>query len=257
MRCLDLTLPTPAENLACDEALLDWAEVESPESEFLRLWESPQPMVVVGRSSRVAFEVNESACRERNISILRRSSGGAAIVAGPGCLMYAVVLSYQLRPQLRDIRRAHSDILGRIAASLNTALAGRGSALKEGTSDLVFVATGGSVAAATEPPALRKFSGNSLRARRSHLLYHGTLLYNFDLGLMETCLRSPPRQPDYRDGRAHADFVANLPVTRQALVDAVHRAWPTQEDLAELPAVRIADQIAARFGQRRWNLEFP
>ena len=25
MRRLDLTLPTPAENLACDEALLDWA----------------------------------------------------------------------------------------------------------------------------------------------------------------------------------------------------------------------------------------
>ena len=93
MRRLDLTLPTPAENLACDEALLEWAEEQDRDWEFLRLWESPQPVVVVGRSSRIALEVCGDACRERDIPILRRSSGGAAIVAGPGCLMYALVLN--------------------------------------------------------------------------------------------------------------------------------------------------------------------
>ena len=89
MQRLDLTLPTPAENLALDEALLDWAEEDTSDREFLRIWESPQPMVVVGRSSRIAQEVNTAECRERHIPIVRRSSGGAAIVAGPGCLMYA------------------------------------------------------------------------------------------------------------------------------------------------------------------------
>src|SRR5688572_12695490 len=103
MRLLHLTLPTPAENLALDEALLDWAEEENAEWEFLRLWESPVPMVVVGRSSRVHEEVYESACDEANVPILRRSSGGAAIVAGPGCLMYAVILSYALQQELKDI----------------------------------------------------------------------------------------------------------------------------------------------------------
>ena len=57
MQRLDLTLPTPAENLALDEALLEWAEEERSDREFLRLWEAPQPMVVVGRSSRVHAEV--------------------------------------------------------------------------------------------------------------------------------------------------------------------------------------------------------
>src|SRR5438309_745877 len=111
MQILDLTLSTPAENLALDEALLEWAEEKKPDAEFLRLWESPRPMVVVGRSSRVAKEVNESACCERRIPILRRSSGGAAVVAGPGCLMYALVLSYNTRPELRDISRAHAFVL--------------------------------------------------------------------------------------------------------------------------------------------------
>ena len=87
MRLLDLTLPTPQENLALDEALLDWAEESDPNGELLRLWESPQPIVVVGRSSRVRQEVHQAACADCGIPILRRSSGGAAVVVGPGCLM--------------------------------------------------------------------------------------------------------------------------------------------------------------------------
>src|SRR5262245_47391055 len=104
---LELTLATPADNVALDEALLDWAEDDGLEWEFLRIWESQTPIVVVGRSSRIEQEVNLATCHERGIPVLRRSSGGAAIVTGPGCLMFAVVLSYQSRPELRDIRRAH------------------------------------------------------------------------------------------------------------------------------------------------------
>lgn len=257
MRRLALTLPTPAENLACDEALLEWAEEEAPDGEFLRLWESPRPLVVVGRSSRVGLEVREDACRERGIPILRRSSGGSAIVAGAGCLMYAVVLSYKLRPELRDIRRAHSEVLTRIADSLNGLCLEAGSISRAGTSDLVFAAAGeNSPEALRERSAPRKFSGNSLRARRSHFLYHGTLLYEFDLRMIETCLRLPPRQPEYRGQRSHAEFVMNLPVARKALVDAVDRAWPTQGELGEIPSARIAGLVAERFGQRGWNLEY-
>jgi lipoate-protein ligase A len=258
MQRLELTLAAPAENVALDEALLEWAEDENPEWEFLRLWESPQPVVVVGRSSRVQQEVSEAACRERGIPILRRSSGGAAIVAGPGCLMYAVVLSYKLRPELKDIGRAHSYVLGQLAESLRPMLLNVGTVMHAGTSDLIYVEAGGSpaVRVAGEPPALRKFSGNSLRARRTHLLYHGTLLYDFDLRLIETCLQMPPRQPGYRERRSHADFVMNLPVARQMLANAVNRAWPSERELTDWPASRVADLVASRFGQDHWNFEF-
>ena len=39
------------------------AQVQAAGDEFLRLWESPQPVVVVGRSSRIHKEVYEAACR--------------------------------------------------------------------------------------------------------------------------------------------------------------------------------------------------
>src|SRR5947208_2305701 len=46
MHLLDLTLPTAAENLALDEALLLAAEGGGPE--VLRLWENPSYAVVLG-----------------------------------------------------------------------------------------------------------------------------------------------------------------------------------------------------------------
>ncbi len=255
MERLLLTLDTPAENLALDEALLDEAEDSGPAWECLRLWESPRPMVVVGRSSRVDQEVDRAACAERQVPVLRRSSGGAAIVAGPGCLMYAVVLSYTQRPELRDINRAHAYVLGRLAKALRA----RGQDVRPaGTSDLV-IADCGLRNADSEPPKseiLVKFSGNSMRAKRSHSLYHGTLLYDFDLALVETCLQMPPRQPEYRQQRDHHQFVTNLALDREALVGAVLGAWPTADELADWPRERVRRLVAERFGRDDWNLRF-
>jgi lipoate---protein ligase len=242
MQRLNLTLPTPAENVALDEALLHWAEEQKAEAEFFRIWESPQPIVVVGRSSRIAAEVDERACSDRDIPVLRRSSGGAAIVAGPGCLMYAIVLDYGRRPELRDITRTHAFVLDRLADSLQPLVAQSGTITRAGTSDLVISDC--------------KFSGNSMRAKRTHLLYHGTLLYDFDLTLIETCLRMPPRQPEYRQSRSHQQFVANLPVSQEVLVDAIERAWPTESDVNDWPAERVATLVAERFGRPSWNREF-
>ena len=224
MQRLVLTLPSPAENVALDEALLDYAESADEEAEVLRIWESPRPLVVIGRSSRIEEEVNKAYCEARGIPVVGRSSGGAAIVAGPGCLMYAVVVSHQLRPELKDITRAHRFVLDRIVSAVNNTGI---EVQRAGTSDLVL--------ASPHAPAsaLKKFSGNSLRVKRTHFLYHGTLLYDFDLSLISSCLRTPPRQPEYRDARPHQDFVANLPLRKQQLIDALDAAWPTTDALPE------------------------
>lgn len=243
---LMLTLESPAENLAVDEALLDEAEAAGPAAEYLRIWESPQPIVVVGRSSRVDAEVDVAACAERGVPILRRTSGGAAIVAGPGCLMYAVVLSYDLRPEARGIQQTHRYVLDRLAAVLRAYVP---SAVHAGTSDLALVGAGGSDLA-------RKFSGNSLRVKRTHFLYHGTLLYDFDLARIAACLRTAPRQPEYRRSRTHADFVANLPLDRAALEDAVNAAWPTAGELSDWPRARVAELVQERYRRDEWNLTY-
>ena len=238
MLLLDLTLPTAAENVALDEALLDAAEAGELAEEVLRLWESPAPAVILGRSSVAALEANLAACRAEHVPVLRRSSGGAAIVAGPGCLMYAVVLRYAGREHLRLLDEAHRHVLTALAAALG-ALVGEIKLL--GTSDLAV--------------GRRKFSGNSVRCKRDHLLYHGTLLYDFELTLIERLLPNPPRQPDYRLGRPHGEFLTNLGIPASALRSVLTTQFAAHEPLVDWPAERTVRLVAKRYGTDAWNFE--
>jgi lipoate---protein ligase len=252
MQLLDLTLDTPVENLALDEALLDSAELaartapaHAGDHEVLRIWEPPATMVVAGSSTRLADEVHLDRCSATGVPVLRRASGGMSIVTGPGCLMYAVVLSYEKRPQFRSIDRAHQGVLETIAAALNGALLGAtGSASvpsvrRKGISDLVF--------------GDRKFSGNSLRCKRQHLLYHGTLLYDFNLEAISQLLKMPSRQPAYRQGRSHAEFIMNLPLESSALRRALLETFAAREQHPDWPRELTVQLVAEKYSRPEWN----
>ncbi len=239
MKLLDWTLPDPAANLALDQALLDLAQQTESHTEVLRLWESPEPVVVLGRSSRCEREVRVAECRRRNIPIFRRSSGGTAIVVGPGCLMYGLVLSYELHPRLRMVDVAHRFVLERICRALQPLAP---EIRCHGISDLVISGE-------------RKVSGNSLRCHETHLLYHGTLLYDFPLELIDACLLDPPREPEYRAGRTHEAFLANLPVSAGQLRPALVAAWDATERLDHWPEAATRRLVAQRYSRGKWNEE--
>jgi lipoate---protein ligase len=237
---LPLTLETPAENLALDEALLDAAIAGELAGEALRLWEPIDPFVVLGRSSRLA-EVRMDVCREEGVPVLRRPSGGATVATGRGCLMYAAVLHLGDRPELRHVDRAHRFVLGRMANALRPLASGVG---VSGISDLTLDLQNG------EPP--RKFSGNSLRLKRDWLLYHGTVLYNFPLDRLGRWLDKPARTPDYRGERDHEAFVTNFPATRHELTAALLEAWQTNEPLIEWPQQRTRALATERYIKLDW-----
>ena len=237
MHLLDLTLPTPEANLALDEALLE--EVEAGRSdELLRLWEAPQPLVVIGRSSKIDEEVNRDYCQREGIPVLRRCSGGAAVVAGPGCLMYAVILRHDLRPGLRALDDTHRYVMERTATAVRQAV---GDVEVAGISDLAV------------GPQRQKFSGNSLRCKRDSFLYHGTILYDFPLKLIDACLDVAPRQPKYRDGRDHRSFVTNLPADPTALRGALCKVWEANDPLAAWPQEHTEQLVHQRYSTDKWN----
>ncbi len=197
----------PAVQLAIDEAvLLDADEFDSGES--IRLWHFDAPVVVLGRSSQVAVEVDEAYCRQCGIPVLRRCSGGASIAAGPGCLMYSVVLSFERRPELQKIDVAHRWVMQALLTAVRSQIP---DVSQQGICDLTW--------------RNRKFSGNSVRIARRHLLYHGTILYDADLEEISRCLTTAPRQPDYRAQRGHADFLTNLPICVSGLISLIESVF--------------------------------
>jgi lipoate-protein ligase A len=235
MHFLDLTLPGPAEDLALDEALLLAAEAGEG-GEVLRLWEWPQPAVVLGAGGRLAEDVNEPACRADGVPLLRRASGGGTVLLGAGCLCFSLVLSYDRDPALTQIASSYVYIFDRILQALAGVLPGMGCA---GTSDL---AAGG-----------RKFSGNAQQRKRAHLLHHGTLLYGFDLALVSRYLRPPARQPEYRGRRAHEEFLTNLPVGAAELKRRLRAAWGADVELREWPERKVQELLAEKYTKAEWT----
>ena len=253
MQLLERTLENPAENLALDEALLNEAEESGGTEECLRLWEPAQTLVVVGRSSNMEREVNLLACRQDGVPVLRRVSGGLAIVTGPGCLMYSLLLSYEKRPALRSLQAAHDFVLNTIADGLAPHCGGIHCA---GTSDLAwnpaFSAAETCRLTSDQKAGSKKFSGNSVRCRRRFFLYHGTLLYRFPLEKIDRYLNKPPRMPDYRNDRDHNGFVTNLPLDEKEIRNTFIHAWAATEPRQNMPMERMQKIVAEKYASPEW-----
>jgi len=56
----------------------------------------------------------------------------------------------------------------------------------------------------------RKILGSAMRNTHGSLIYQAVLNVSEDPRLFETYLRHPRREPDYRTGRSHSDFVTSL-----------------------------------------------
>jgi lipoate-protein ligase A len=254
MELLDLTLPSPAENLACDEALLDTAEAGDG-GEILRFWEPREHFVVVGYANKVATEVNVAACEARGIPVLRRCSGGGTVVQGPGCLNYALVLQIAADGPLHNIGVANQFIMRQNRAALESVgrvtpcaphnggqRTARPTIAIRGHTDLVISEC--------------KFSGNSQRRRKHHLLFHGTFLLNFDLALVSELLPMPSKQPDYREHRPHVEFLTNLNAPANEVKAALRRSWKAEEPLKNSPLEKIIALARDKYATREWNFKF-
>lgn len=237
IRYLDATRPEVAANLALDEALLVDAE-ERGGPAVLRVWESARYAVVLGASCRMAEDVLVDACAADGVAIVRRSSGGGTVVIGPGALNFSVILPIEAHAELKAVDAAQRFVLGRVAESIRAV----GPPVEMlGSGDLTL--------------GLRKFSGSAQRRLRRHVLVHASLLYDFEVDRIGRYTRMPPRSPAYRGGRPHGDFVANLPLPRADLLEAIRRAWlpggPAGDPVA-IPEDLLRALFEAKFSDNGW-----
>jgi lipoate-protein ligase A len=56
----------------------------------------------------------------------------------------------------------------------------------------------------------RKVGGLAIKRGREAMMLHGTLLVAADIAMVSSLLRHPLREPPYRRGRAHGEFLTNL-----------------------------------------------
>jgi lipoate-protein ligase A len=238
MQVFDYSYPSPEANLAADEALLDLAEA-GESGPVLRFWESPVHFVTLGYTNHAEVEANIEACQRHGVPILRRVSGGGTVLQGPGSLNYALIhpipdgdpmnVSATNCLVMRRNRLALANLLGQpveIAGHTDLALGSR------------------------------KFSGNAQRRKRRYFLFHGTLLLDMDLELVQTLLKPPSKEPDYRAGRRHTDFIMNLPTPREAVKAALRTAWEAEGEVQLDLNAAIERLVAEKYSRPDWNFKF-
>ena len=243
MRFLELTLPTPAENLACDEALLDLLDADGGSGPapsgagILRFWEAHEHFLVLGYSNKARTEAHLDRARQDGIPVLRRCTGGGAVLQGPGCLNYSLIL-----PITAQVSETNVSIMQRHAPALSSLIPHPPSLLVRGHRDLTL----GDL----------KFSGNAQRRKRRYLLFHGSFLLNLDLERIERLLPLPTREPDYRHHRSHREFLVNVELAGQRIRDALKQDWQATQPFTDVPQEKIAALARQQYASDDWTYKF-
>ena len=224
-----------AANLACDEVML--AHVESTGEAWLRTWFPQSTAVVLGYANRYRQEILLDICRNEDIAVRRRMSGGGCVVLLPGCLCYSLTLPIVAGTPFQRISSTNRFIMETHRHALED-LAQQPASI-EGVTDLSFNG--------------RKFSGNSQKRRRNALLFHGTILYQADLALLSRCLAHPPTEPDWRKNRPHERFVGNFHFDRDAIEGALKASWSAHSQSEPELGSQVEQLSQAKYEQDSWT----
>ena len=164
------------------------------DSEKIR-WEIWQPKgiaVVIGYSQDAQKEANVFACRSDGVPIIRRRGGGGAVVLMPGVLCITIAFQSTICDSpyffFQKINELLIDILSNQFDVKNLAY--------NGISD---ISIGG-----------KKILGCSIFKSRNLYFYQGSLLIDPEFHRITQYLLHPTKEPDYRNGRSHIEFLTSL-----------------------------------------------
>lgn len=237
-RHLVLPLRDAARNLATEEVLFRMLAPGHPG--FFLLWRN-EPAVIAGRHQCVETEVDLARAKAEGVPVLRRITGGGAVVHDAGTLCFSWIfhdagMGAAFAPLLAPVARALADV------GVTARLTGR--------NDLE---AGG-----------RKISGSAQLRSGGRLLVHGTLLVSADLSRLGRLL-TPPAEKRRAHGvasvRARVGNVAELwaPGTALADLEAALLARCAPEAAAPPAGLAAMTELLAqrKYSDPEWNLGAP
>ena len=216
LHLFDYSGETPEENIDIDTRLLQASnkavkENRLNECAFLRFWESKDYFVCLGASNKAKTEVNIPNTTKDNIPILKRCSGGGTVVQGPGCMNYCVVLPISYNANLKSIDNTNKFIMNKTQKAIQAVLTTNDKVMIQGFTDLTINNI--------------KFSGNAQRRLNRSILFHGSILYQFNIQKISDYLAFPSRHPKYRKKRSHEEFCQNINLTKKEIKASLLKEW--------------------------------
>jgi lipoate---protein ligase len=194
-----------------DDDLISTVQADGQMHHRVVAWDSVE--IVIGRGGKAELELDMAAIQAEGVPVSRRRGGGCAVVLDQGNVIVSAVAP---RPGIGEVTQAFRDFTAWMIAGL--AAVGLTGVTSDGVSDLVL--------------DNRKIGGSCIYRTRGLVYYSTTLLVSPDLDAIERYLPHPPREPDYRAGRCHREFLGIL--QSPELRSAAQLAEALQEGLAPI-----------------------
>jgi lipoate---protein ligase len=197
------------------EQLLDRAQAP------FRVWVPGAQAIVLGNSQAPEMELNLDAVRQDGIPVHKRMSGGGAVLLSPGCLCLGLRFAKRKELGIHDYFAKASTLISAIVKDhLDLELRLRGTsdlACKLPVRDTGMIDPGSAETESSVQGLMeRKVAGCAMYMPRDYVLYLVSILVEPDFTAIEKYLAHPTKEPEYRSGRTHRDFLAGLgPLTAE------------------------------------------
>lgn len=173
----------PGYNLAFEEYVL----TKMPAGEYFLLWQNDNA-IVIGQNQNAAEEIDSAYVEAHSIRLVRRATGGGAVYHDLGNLNYSFIREYNAPGTLT---------MESFEAPLLRALQKLGlDAHASGRNDILI--------------GQQKVSGTAQRIAGGRVLFHGTLLFDSDLGVLAGALRTDPAKFTGKSTKSVRSRVGNI-----------------------------------------------
>ena len=154
-------------------------------------WLPDQPYLILGQSNNAEKSLFSDLVIQDQIPVYKRPSGGESVILTPKTLVISVrLLSDRLENPQVYFKRINNAIIKGLA-SLGVKNLGY-----RGISDITI--------------EQKKILGSSIYRKKNLVFYHAVLNMSEDIALIAKYLQHPSKEPDYRAGRKHKNFVTSL-----------------------------------------------
>jgi lipoate-protein ligase A len=173
-----------------DYNLPDIDLLKKKSNQFL-IWIPDKVYIVLGASNKPADALNMDNVARDNITVLRRPSGGQTVILTPNNVLIAAVFFGNKTMHPKEVFQQINKLI--ISAIEET---GIHNLIMMGISDIAI--------------SNKKILGSAIYRSKTALLYHAVLNLGEPASTFERYLKHPSKEPDYRQGRSHTEFVTSL-----------------------------------------------
>ena len=156
-----------------------------------KFWIPDKTYIVLGASNNPEESLNIENVVVDNIPVYKRNSGGQSVVITPKTIIISVVLFNKNYSKPKEIFQI---INTEIIKSLQKL--GINDLFHKGISDITINE--------------KKILGSAINKKKEKIFYHAMLNYDQNPDILECYLKHPKKEPDYRKGRSHKNFVTSI-----------------------------------------------